>query len=184
MKRILLLAGVVLVLAVGAVGCFNEETAIRDAVTKFWQAVIDGKTDSAYKMLSKSSRFYIHKAEFEESVSFGMKTNLRTRELRKAWSAECDFRIEELEQRGAEALTLVSFRVPDMDELYYRLYDEAERDGIFRKYKSNPDKIDDWFTKRMTEELKARRFSRSTLENQTWLTREEGQWKINFGYEE
>jgi hypothetical protein len=180
MKRILMLAGAVLVLAAGVAGCFSQEAAIRDAVSKFWQAVIDGKTDSAYRMLSKSSRFSINKAEFEESVSFGVKTTLRARELRKAWSAECDFRIEELEQRGSEALTLVSFRVPDMDEIYYRLYDEAEREGIFRKYRDKPDKIDDWFVKRMTEELKAHRFSRTTLENETWLIREEGQWKINF----
>jgi len=180
MKRILLLASTVLLLTVA---CFNEKEAIREATTRFWQAVIDGKTESAYRMLSKRSHFNIPKAVFEESASFGMKPTLRTRELRKAWSAESSFRIEELEQRGAEALTLVSFRVPDLNELDKRLSKEARRKNIYRKYKGNEDKLDAWFAKRMAQEIKAHRFSRVSIEERTWLVREEGQWKINFGYE-
>jgi len=180
MKRILSLASAVFLLTVA---CFNEKEAIREATTRFWQAVIDGKTETAYRMLSKKSRFNVPKAVFEESASFGMKPTLKTRELRKAWSAESNFRIEELEQRGGEALTLVSFRVPDLNELDERLSEEARRKNIYRKYKGDEDKLDAWFAKRMAQEIKAHRFSRTSIEERTWLVREKGQWKINFGYE-
>lgn len=179
MKRIAVLLTAALVLTVG---CMNEKNAIRDAVSRFWQAVIEGKTEAAYQMLSKESRFNVNKADFEDDVSFGLKTNMRTRELRKAWGEQCDFRIEELEQRGSEALVLVSFKVPDMGELADRIDQEAQREGIYRKYKDKPDKIDAWFAKRITEEIKAHRFSRTTLENETFLIREEGQWKIYYEY--
>ena len=98
MNRILSMASAVFLLTVA---CFNEKEAIREATTRFWQAVINGKTETAYRMLSKRSRFNVPKAVFEESASFGMKPTLKTRELRKAWSAESNFRIEELEQRLA-----------------------------------------------------------------------------------
>jgi len=183
MKRILSLFSAVLVLAVASVSCVDEEQAIRQSASRFWQSIIDGKTDSAYRMLTKSSRFNIHKGDFEERVSFGGTTSLRNRTLHKAWAEECDFRIEELEQRGNEALVLVSFKVPDLDDMLYRLDKEAEREGIYKKYKNKSDKVDAWFEKRMTEELKAHRFSRMTLENQTWLLREEGEWKIDYDYD-
>lgn len=166
-----------------ATGCVNEKKAIGEAVSRFWQAVIDGKTDSAYRMLSKKSRFTIPKEVFEEMVTFGMRNTLENRRLRKTWSEESSFRIEEIEQRGDEALTLVSFRLPDMTELNHRLEDEARREGIYTKYRNDSQKIDDWFTMRMAEELEARRFSRKTSESRTFLLREEGEWKINLADE-
>jgi hypothetical protein len=175
MKRIWLIAVAAVALSAG---CINEEEAIRDTASKYWQYILDGNTNAAYRMLSKESRFRVPRSEFEESVAFGGYENLNSRELRKIWTSEIDFIIEDVQQQGSQAVVMITFEAPDLDILADRMKNEAEREGIYQRFKNDEGKIANWTMKRMTEEIRKRRFNRMTIDNSTWLIRESGKWKI------
>lgn len=158
--------------------CTNEEEEVRSAASRFWKSVLEGNFDSAYKMLSRQSRILMPRSEFENEFSFGTYKSWNSRALQKAWLAACKFTIEDVEQRSDQGRVTITFRVPDMEALSRRISAEAEREGMIRKFAGDEQKLESWFAKRMTEELKNTRFTRMRIDNETYLVREAGEWKI------
>lgn len=158
--------------------CTDEKEEVRSTASRFWKSVLGGNFDSAYRMLSRQSRILTPRSEFEKAFSFGTYKSWNSRSLQKAWLAECKFTIEEVEQRSDQGRVAITFRVPDMEALSRRISAEAEREDVVRKFAGDEQKLEDWFAKRMTEELSNNRFTRMRIDNETYLVREAGEWKI------
>ncbi len=184
MRRILrketLVMGLVMIFAQA---CTNEEEAIRSATSRFWKSVLDANFDSAYRLLSRESRLLTPRSEFEDAFSFGPYKSWNNRLLQKAWLAACKFTIDEVEQRSDQGRVVVLFRVPDMEALSSRVSAEAERENMLAKFSDDEQRLQDWFAKRMTEELEKNRFTRTRIDNETYLVREAGEWKIFYQQE-
>jgi len=173
-KKILQALGLLVFLA--ASSCADETDAIREATSLYWQAILAGDFDSAYRMISRESRVRYERGEFEEGIALTGFTD--NEKLARLWVKEADFVIEDIKQRGRQATVFVAIHVPDVEGLRTGLFNEAGEKNIERKTKGDSTKIEEWFTKRITEEIRRGKFDLTVIDIENKLIREAGIWKV------
>lgn len=176
MKKILnlLLMGI---LAAGLVTCGSEdpEPVLRELTQRYWQAVLRGRMQEAYGMLSQASRAGTSFKEFSESMRFVPFEEEWAQGLQDAFAEKTKLTILGVEVKKKQGAVTVILLVPALAGL---------KSNLEAQLASGEIEVQDeaaWMLQEMTTALEENRLPTQELRlKMTWVLADD-RWRLVFG---
>ncbi len=176
MKRLSL---IILALLTLLPGCVDNKELVRDAASKYWQKLIDGRFEEAYAMLCLESKDRIAFSDYSQNKFSEAANPFQTKSRQKLWSQKVSFVVGKVEQKGNRADVELVFSVPDLDELYTMIEKRAGK-RLKRKAKDDDVKLMEYYKEIMEKEIRKGNFTHKTFYDHISLIKEKGSWKIDY----
>lgn len=166
------------VVALGLATCSggkDHERTLKDLTKKYWQAVLEGRMEEAYAMLTEGSRANVSLEEFTESMTFITIDGEGINELKQTFAEKTKLTILGIETKKKEATVTIILLVPTLATLQANLETQYVQGEI------ETDDLQAWMIGEMKTALEENRLPTQELRvKMTWILEGE-RWGFAFG---